>query len=170
MQPFTVLGISMTPLIWTLLALGLIAGGTTGGYFAGRKAGGENTSAAQAAQAAQAAADAATGTAEALAANTAALTELTAAAGRPVVLDAETRASLAADVPAGCLDPAASVTPACLVAQCWRFGQSAAQRPEGCGDLLKDARLQSWIAVCGRDAEGRPDWDCVTTAQEKARR
>lgn len=156
----------MTPLPWILLTVGLAAG-TAGGFLLGRN---QTDSGAGAAQAAQAAADAATGTAEALAANTEAISALTAAAGRPLVLDAETRAGLAADVPAGCLDPAASVTPACLVAQCWRFGQSAAQRPEGCGDLLKDARLQSWVAVCGRDAAGKPDWDCVSAAQEKARR
>ena len=57
--------------------------------------------------------------------------ELVEAAGRPVVIDAEVRASLAS-VPPACLldlggDPHSA---ACLLVQCWAFGQSSAQRPD----------------------------------------
>ena len=158
---------TMTPISWTLLAVGLLVGGT-GGFFTGRSIG-SGKSAADAARAAADAAEAAKGTADAVAKNTEAITGLTAAAQRPVVLDAETRAALASDMPAGCSDSKASLSAACLVAQCWRFGQSAAQRPEGCGDLLKDARLQAWIEVCGKDKDGKPDWKCIAAAQDRGR-
>jgi len=160
---------TMTPISWTLLAVGLVLGGT-GGFYTGRSFGSGGKDAAQAAQAAADAAKAAQGTAAAVAQNTEAITALTAAAQRPLVLDSETRAALASDIPAGCADPKASLTAACLVAQCWRFGQSAAQRPEGCGDLLKDARLQAWVEVCGKDENGKPDWKCIAAAQERVRK
>lgn len=60
-----------------------------------------------------------------------ALAAVAEAAGRPVVIDAELRATLA-QVPVQCLrdmggDP---MTPACAWATCLQYGQSAAQRPE----------------------------------------
>jgi hypothetical protein len=53
------------------------------------------------------------------------------AAARPVVLDAELRATLAGTPPA-CVkvlggDP---LTPHCMLQTCWQYGQSSAQRPE----------------------------------------
>lgn len=59
------------------------------------------------------------------------LAQVAEAAGRPVVIDAELRATLA-EVPAQCRrdmggDP---LSPACQWATCLQFGQSAAQRPE----------------------------------------
>ena len=56
--------------------------------------------------------------------------ELIAAAGKPVVIDAEVRASLAS-VPPACIselggDPRSAE---CLLVQCWSYGQSSAQRP-----------------------------------------
>jgi hypothetical protein len=56
--------------------------------------------------------------------------DLAAAAGAPVVLDAEVRAALAR-VPPSCVvslggDPMA---PQCMLLSCWAMGQSAAQRP-----------------------------------------
>jgi hypothetical protein len=53
------------------------------------------------------------------------------AAGRPVVIDAEVRASLA-EVPPACIsklggDP---MSAQCALMACWAFGQSAAQRPD----------------------------------------
>jgi hypothetical protein len=154
------------PVIFLAIGLSVVVGGA-GGFAIANKA---SKSDENAAAAAQAAADAATGAATAVASNTTAIAALTEAAQKPLTLDAETRSNLASDVPAGCLDAAASLTPACLVAQCWRFGQSAAQRPEGCLDLLRDARLQSWITVCGKDEAGKPDWDCVAAAQERSKR
>jgi hypothetical protein len=145
----------MEPISWILLCLGLAAG-LGAGFGAGRITAPKE--------------DNSTPVTEAVAANTEAMKGLTEAASRPLTLDAETRAGLASDIPAGCAEKAASLTPACLVAQCWRFGQSAAQRPEGCGDLLRDARIQSWLTICGVDANGKPDWKCVLAAQDAARR
>lgn len=53
------------------------------------------------------------------------------AAGKPVVIDAEVRASLA-KVPPACIeklggDPRSAE---CLLMACWQYGQSAAQRPD----------------------------------------
>jgi hypothetical protein len=145
----------MEPISWILLCIGLAAG-LGAGFGAGRATAPETDDSAP--------------VIAAVAANTEALKGLAEAANRPLTLDAETRAGLSSDIPAGCQEKEASLTPACLVAQCWRFGQSAAQRPEGCGELLRDARIQSWVAVCGVDASGKPDWKCISAAQEAARR
>ena len=56
--------------------------------------------------------------------------QLIEAAGKPVVIDAEVRASLAS-VPPACIskmggDPRSAE---CLLIQCWSYGQSSAQRP-----------------------------------------
>ena len=53
------------------------------------------------------------------------------AAGKPVVIDAEVRATLA-EVPPACIaslggDP---LSPQCMLQACWQYGQSAAQRPD----------------------------------------
>lgn len=80
----------------------------------------------------------ATGTADALAEQTAAieaqgdaLAAVAESAGRPVVIDGEIKAALAQTPPA-CVpsmggDP---MSAPCLLQTCWQFGQSAAQRPE----------------------------------------
>ena len=52
-------------------------------------------------------------------------------AGKPVVIDAEVRATLA-EVPPACIaslggDP---LSPQCMLQACWQYGQSAAQRPD----------------------------------------
>ena len=61
------------------------------------------------------------------------------AAGRPVVIDAEVRASLAS-VPPACVkalggDP---MTAACSMQLCWSYGQSSAQRPS-CDEVAEAA-------------------------------
>jgi hypothetical protein len=53
------------------------------------------------------------------------------AAGRPVVIDAEVRASLA-EVPPACVEAlgGSPLSAQCLLMACWQYGQSAAQRPD----------------------------------------
>ena len=99
--------------------------------------------------------------AAAIADNTKAMGALTEVANRPLVLDAKTREALSEDIPKACLTEDQSLTPACLVATCWRFNQSSANRPEGCKELLDDARIQAWVQLCGKDAAGKPDWTCI---------
>lgn len=57
--------------------------------------------------------------------------ELVEVAGRPVVIDAEVRATLAS-VPPACVEELGGdpLSPACLLMACWQYGQSAAQRPD----------------------------------------
>ena len=110
----------MDPITWAVVGI-LVALG--GGFAAGRATGDRRTADALEAQA---------GT---LRAQGDSLVKLQEQAGRPVVLDAELRATLAQTPPA-CLpdlggDPAG---PACLMLTCWSYGQSAAQRPE-CNQL-----------------------------------
>ena len=135
------------PLTWILVGAALLLGGA-GGYIAGG-AGADNSDE----------------VAEAIG-------ELTEAATRPLTLDAETRAGLASDVPAGCLDADKSLTPACLAASCWRYQQSDAGRSDAksCSELVDDARIQSWIAVCSFEGDTPgPNWDCVNLAIKAAR-
>lgn len=104
--------------------------------------------------------------AEAIASNTEALKGVAEAAARPVTLDAETRKALAADVPAGCLDPKQSLSAACLAAACWRYQQGDGGRSDAskCSALMDDARVQAWIEVCGKLDDGKPDWSCIAAA------
>ena len=136
----------LDPVTWAVLALALVAGGA-GGYVLG--VGGADDSAE---------------VAEAMA-------ELSEAVGRPLTLDAETRAGLASDMPAGCMEPELSITPACLAAACWRFQQSDAGRSDAksCAELVDDARIQSWIAVCSSGDDTAPNWECVGKAIKAAR-
>ena len=132
----------MGPITWVLVGAGVLLG-ASGGYFLAPKK------------------DDSTEIAEAM-------EGLTEAVSRPLVLDAETRANLSSDVPAGCLDAATSLTPACLAAACWRYQQSDAGRSDAstCAELLDDARIQSWVSMCGGDS---PDWACVDLAIKAAR-
>ena len=104
--------------------------------------------------------------AQAIVANTEALKGVAEATSRPITLDAETRQSLASDVPAGCLDPAASLTAPCLAAACWRYQQGDGGRSDAskCSALVDDARVQAWMVLCGKTEEGKPDWACVAAA------
>jgi hypothetical protein len=135
------------PLTWIIVGAALLVGGT-GGYLIG--GGGKDDSSEV----------------------SAAIAELSEAVTRPLTLDAETRAGLSSDVPAGCVDPKTSLTPACLAASCWRFQQSDAGRSDAksCAELVDDARIQSWLTVCdtGESTDG-PNWDCVNRAIKAAR-
>ena len=33
-----------------------------------------------------------------------------------------------------------------------------------CSALVDDARVQAWISLCGKLADGKPDWACVAAA------
>jgi hypothetical protein len=137
----------MDPITWILLAAGLLVGGA-GGFFIGSGGEDDSTEVAQA------------------------IGELSEAVTRPLTLDAETRAGLSSDMPTGCLDPKMSITPACLAAACWRFQQSDAGRSDSksCSELVDDARIQSWISVCGANSDNpTPDWQCVDLAIKAAR-
>ena len=76
----------MTPVVWIFLALGIVAGGATG--FTVGKQRGRVEAEADIQASAKAASDAAIGVAKALENNTAAMADLTAAAQKPIVLDA----------------------------------------------------------------------------------
>jgi len=56
--------------------------------------------------------------------------ELLEAAQKPIVIDAEVKAALA-DLPPACIVSAGGdpLSPQCALQSCWRYGQSAAQRP-----------------------------------------
>jgi hypothetical protein len=141
----------MSVLTW--VAVVVVAGG--GAFFAGRLTAPKPAPADNSAEVAQA-----------FAANTDALHKLTEASSKPITLDAETRQALASDVPSGCLDPAASLTAPCLAAACWRYQQGDGGRSDAskCSALVDDARVQGWIALCGKDEGGKPDWACVAAA------
>ena len=136
------------PITWALVVAALLAGGGAGYVVAGGGGGDDSAEVA------------------------AAIGELSVAVARPLTLDAETRAGLASDMPTGCLEPALSITPACLAAACWRFQQSDAGRSDAksCAELVDDARIQSWIAVCAtEDDTTGPNWACVNLAIKAAR-
>ena len=61
------------------------------------------------------------------------------AAQRPIVIDAEVKAALA-DLPPACIVSAGGdpLSPQCALQSCWRYGQSAAQRPN-CDGVEKAA-------------------------------
>lgn len=104
-----------------LVTVGISAALTTGAFFAGRASAPDRVADLVEAQAMQ------------LDIVLDGVSDLAAAAGAPVVLDAEVRAALAR-VPPACVvslggDPMA---PQCLLLSCWAMGQSAAQRPS-CG-------------------------------------
>ena len=132
------------PITWVLVGAALLVGGA-GGYFVGGA--GSKDDSAEVAQA---------------------MNELSEAVSRPLVLYAETRAGLSSDTPAGCLDAKTSLSPACLAAACWRYQQSDAGRSDAksCSELVDDARIQSWISLCGGD---EPNWQCVDMAIKAAR-
>lgn len=159
----------MTPVVWIFLALGIVAGGATG--FTVGKQRGRVEAEADIQASAKAASDAAIGVAKALENNTAAMADLTAAAQKPIVLDAETRASLASDTPAGCLDPKNSLSAACLTAQCWRFQQGNGGRSDAktCAELADDARIHAWVQLCAQLNQTEPDWECVAAGIRSAR-
>jgi hypothetical protein len=140
--------LKLDPITWILITAALLGGGI-GGYFVG--GGGSKDDSAEVAQA---------------------IGVLSEAVTRPLTLDAETRAGLSSDMPTGCLDPKMSITPACLAAACWRFQQSDAGRSDSksCSELVDDARIQSWISICGMDdADSLPNWKCVDLAIKAAR-
>jgi len=72
-------------------------------------------------------------------------TQLLEATQRPIVIDAEIRAALA-DLPPACIVSAGGdpLSPACALQACWRYGQSAAQRPD-C-DGVEKAALDAYTA------------------------
>ena len=135
---------SVGPVTWVIVGAAILGGGMGGYIIAG---GGKDDNSAEVANA---------------------IGDLSEAMSRPLTLDAETRSGLASDVPAGCLDAKMSVTPACLAASCWRYQQSDAGRSDAksCAELVDDARIQSWISVCGGD---EPNWQCVNLAIKAAR-
>lgn len=138
---------TLGPVTWVLVGLALVAGGA-GGFVLGGNGGDDSAEVAEA------------------------VAGLSVAVARPLTLDAETRAGLSADMPAGCLNPELSITPACLAAACWRFQQSDAGRSDAksCAELVDDARIQSWIAVCAVTGDnGDPNWACVAKAIQAAR-
>jgi hypothetical protein len=155
----------MNAVIWAMLVVGLVAGGATG-FSVGKHRGKVEAEADMAAATAQAAT-----VAKAVEGNTAAIALLTEAAQKPVVLDAETRASLASDVPAGCLDPKNSLSAACLTAQCWRFQQGNGGRSDAktCAELADDARIHAWVQLCAQADNAGPDWDCVAAGIKATR-
>jgi type II secretory pathway pseudopilin PulG len=132
----------MGPVAWTVVGVlaALASGGTCGWLARGARADKDLT----ALQAQHAAADA-----ERRAEAQQALLAMAEQLGKPVTLDAETRAALARTPPA-CLpatggDPD---SPACVMLSCWSYGQSAAQRPE-CSELQREALAvlaESWRA------------------------
>jgi hypothetical protein len=139
--------VRVDPITWVLIVAALLAGGGAG-YAVGGGGGDDSAEVASA------------------------IADLSVAVARPLTLDAETRAGLSSDVPTGCIDPKISITPACLASACWRFQQSDAGRSDSksCTELVDDARIQSWIAVCATEGDTTgPDWDCVNLAIKAAR-
>lgn len=65
--------------------------------------------------------------------------DLLQAAQKPIVIDAEVKAALA-DLPPACIVSAGGdpLSPQCALQSCWRYGQSAAQRPN-CDGVEKAA-------------------------------
>ena len=155
----------MTPAFWIALVIGVAAGGATG-FTLGKHRGKVEAEADLAAATANAAQ-----IAKAVEGNTVAIAGLTEAAQKPIVLDAETRASLASDVPTGCRDEKSSLSAACLTAQCWRFQQGNGGRSDAktCAELADDARIHAWVQLCAQPDQAGPDWDCVAAGIKAAR-
>jgi hypothetical protein len=65
-----------------------------------------------------------------------ALTTVVTEVGKPLVIDADTRAQLAR-TPVTCTG-GDSDSLACLAALCWSYGQSAAQRPAKCDEIVEE--------------------------------
>jgi hypothetical protein len=161
LNPLTLIrSIDMGPGTWILIAVVAAAAAGGGGYAKGRHDG-------RKAEAAESGSGAAL--VEALSNNTEAMSKVAEAQLAPITIAAETQAVLAADGLMGCTDADKSTTPACLWDRCLRTGQSTADRAEGCSDLLDDVRIQSWVSLCGKTAEGKPDWKCVGEAIKAAR-
>ena len=155
----------MTPAFWIALVIGVAAGGATG-FTLGKHRGKVEAEADLAAATANAAQ-----IAKAVEGNTVAIAGLTEAAQKPIVLDAETRAALASDVPTGCRDEKSSLSAACLTAQCWRFQQGNGGRSDAktCAELADDARIHAWVQLCAQPDQAGPDWDCVAAGIKAAR-
>jgi hypothetical protein len=156
---------NMTTVFWVALIIGVTAGGATG-FSVGKHRGKVEAEADLAAATANAAQ-----IAKAVEGNTLAIAGLTEAAQKPVVLDAETRAALASDVPTGCRDEKSSLSAACLTAQCWRFQQGNGGRSDAktCAELADDARIHAWVQLCAQPDRAGPDWDCVAAGIKAAR-
>ena len=75
--------------------------------------------------------------------------ELLEAAQKPIVIDAEVKAALA-DLPPACIVSAGGdpLSPQCALQSCWRYGQSAAQRPN-C-DGVEAAALAAYEAKANK--------------------
>lgn len=57
---------------------------------------------------------------------------------KPLIIDADIRDALA-KTPPPCREPGGNpLSLACMASQCWQYGQSSAQRPEKCGDLIEE--------------------------------
>jgi hypothetical protein len=79
-----------------------------------------------------------------------AIESVAAVVSRPVVIDAQIREALAS-IPPACGAAGDPSSLACMVGQCWQYGQSAAQRPE-CRAIV-DEYLRQKAAGC---VEPRP--------------
>jgi|TARA_Y100000034_G_scaffold98100_1_gene120015 hypothetical protein len=102
-------------------------------------------------------------TAEAMAAQTEAIAALTAEVNKPAVLSEELKAQLASDIPAGCLEPAASLEPVCVALVCQRAKQSSAGRCDTSmvQALVADYREGRWRAQCHADLPLNAPLDAV---------
>ena len=156
----------MTPGIWITLAV--FALGSGGAFFAGRSSAKRQLEdqAAATNAALESTKSIANSMTEAVTNNSKAMSQLAEATTKPLTIDAETKKSLASNIPAGCLDPKASLSAACLAASCWQFQQGDGGRSDAskCSALIDDARIQSWIEICGKLPDGKPDWSCVAQA------
>ena len=141
----------MTTLTWVLIAIVAGGAGLGGGYVVGKR---------------QAPADSSADTAQAIADQTLAISSLGEAINRPAVLSEEIKASLAGDVPAGCREAAASLTPICIAMACQRTQQSEAGRCDSAmvADLVADYRLDRWATLCADDL------DCIERRASLANR
>jgi len=118
----------------TAVAAVLLAGG---GFLAGRATAPDN-------------AEALAEHTRALEAQGATLSEVVEVASRPVVIDAQVREALA-QIPPACGSGGDPSSLACMVGQCWQYGQSAAQRPE-CRAIV-DEYLRQQAAGCPEPTE-----------------
>tara|TARA_R100000808_G_scaffold20230_1_gene43863 strand:+ start:318 stop:761 length:444 start_codon:yes stop_codon:yes gene_type:complete len=144
----------VTTLTWILVAIVAAGAGLGGGVLLGR---GQQTP------------DQGAETAQAIADQTLAISELAEKVGAPVTLDAETRQALAVDGLAGCADPSASLTLPCVWDRCVSVLQSDAGRAEGCSQLLEDVRLRAIVGACQAEPGGPIDWACVSAWTEAGR-
>lgn len=156
----------MTPTLWIAIAVFAVSSG--GAFYAGRVTAKKQMQAQHDATIAALAStkEVANSMATAVSNNSAAMSSLAEATTKSINIDAETKQSLSKTVPAGCLDPKASLSAACLAASCWQFQQGDGGRSDAskCSALIDDARIIAWIEVCGKLEDGKPDWACVAQA------